>query len=451
MPAPAQTDTQTGLGITRLEPGDAQSVLFEHLNAYTAERQLRRYQSDIWREGSFSIRASGNVALHCDLTLFAPVKAYAWRFCGGGRIFWLASSGPNMGYAINALIDPDTRQMALAPDADLDIALAFARYILAGALPGGATEPCYLLAGHQNFAHFIWNEMSGLLELEGQASAISGVLVSYEPIAPLTELIAFPPGIEVRQIAVSREFGAPVSAHAGVLFSVGAEFVSANTQRRVAAACAGRAGGQILKPACTKRIWLSLRTLYRTAVNELEAFQELIALLSETKAPCQILLDGYSLPSDLEFPFRYYPDYERSLSEQVRERARRLIEMTGPSGVEIIDLTGCNLPAAIAWAATADVYICHHGTQQHKIGWLNATPGMIHVNPHVLRTQPAHWMANQAHGAILPDYLPGDMVEDQETATNTRQHDPYFRDYNFIDPKAAARAMFAFVCGVLGT
>jgi hypothetical protein len=442
MPTAPQTDPVSGVAYIRVEQDDQLLAVFGQLNAFTAGRRLRRYQLDIWQTGRFAITTPEGHAHTCDATLYAPVKAFAWRFNGPTGSFWLSSGGPTQAYEINAIHGPGPL-LQLAPDADLGTALIFARYLAANPPPEAPAQPCRLIAGHENFAHFMWNELPALLELEAEPCGITSVIASFEPILALTQMLRLPAGVAIQPMAVSHAWAHPVSAHPGVLFAAGANLVTRPAQARVHLLCAAHAG-DVTKPPGTRRIWLSLRTLYRTALNELEVFGELIGLLDAHGQRLELLLDGYSLPHDLEFPYRYHAAAQRAQNENVRRCARALIAQAAPKRLRIIDLTGEDLPTAIAWAATADAYICHHGTQQHKIGWLNPVPGMIHANPHILASQPGGWTADQAEGSALPAYVPAALVEDADNP-NGRQENPYFRDYRFTDPKAVAAVMFEFL------
>jgi len=232
------------------------------------------------------------------------------------------------------------------------------------------------------------------------------------------------------------------------LFAAGASLVTAAAQARVIGQCRARAADVPSRQHDVRRVWISLRRLYRCAVNELEVFQELIARLGTAARRYEIILDGYSLPHDLLAPGRYDIAWQREQSDLVGRGAATLINSNRSQNVAIIDLTGADLPTAIAWAATADAYICHHGTQQHKIGWLTPIPGLIHVNPHILASQPWGWTADQAEGAAMPAYVPAALIADCDSG-NERQDNPFFRDYAFKDVGQTAQFMHDFLAEML--
>jgi hypothetical protein len=430
--------------LVQLQEGDSRTRFFDDLNGFVEHRHLRRYQRDIYISGAFTMEdALSGQKIACDTTLLAPHKTFAWRFRFPTREFWLTSSGPNHGYAISAIVNPQSGLIVLAPGADAGIATGFGNYIMANEIARTEQNATALLAGHQNFAHFIWNEMPALLELEAYEPALLSVFTSYEPILPLAELINWPAGVPVRHMAVPDG----ISEHAGVLFAAGSTLVTAATQARVIRHA--KAGRNVALPQHeVRRVWISLRRLYRCAVNELEVFNELIARLGQDARRYEIILDGYSLPHDLLLPGRYDVEWQREQSDLVGRGAAALINSNRSQNVAIIDLTGADLPTAIAWAATADAYICHHGTQQHKIGWLTSIPGLIHVNPHILASQPWGWTAEQAEGAAMPAYVPAALIEDCDSG-NERQDNPFFRDYAFKDVGQTAKFMHDFLAEVL--
>ncbi len=154
------------LGLSQSDD-DPHLALFDRLNAFTRGRQLRRYQRDIWLSGRFTIELPGNrEPRQADGTLLAEVKAYAWRFPGAEGPLWLTSTGPNLGYAISAIINPKDKTIILAPEGDVEITALFARAITGNPSIAGNPSEAILLAGHENFAHFIWNELPALLELD---------------------------------------------------------------------------------------------------------------------------------------------------------------------------------------------------------------------------------------------------------------------------------------------
>ena len=73
---------------------------------------------------------------------------------------------------------------------------------------------------------------------------------------------------------------------------------------------------------------------------------------------------------------------------------------------------GLSLLESIDLSALAQFYFCHHGTVQHKIGWIAGCPGVVHSNRRVLEQSPGAWVEAQAPGTPRPIYIPADYVRD---------------------------------------
>jgi hypothetical protein len=437
-------------GLDRPEAVDLTTLatpLLAELNRFLHPRRLRQYQSAIFDRGDFVIRdpRDGQERV-CDGTLFAPMKAFAWRFPAPNGDLWLISSGPDRGYEIDGVYEPARRCLSLPLGHDSAVAIYLVRHIRAAAgAPRGKGEKARLILGHTNFAHFLWNEMPALMELETRtASGIAGILLAHEPILPFRKLFDWASVSRISPISREALHGHRARLHDGTLFAAGSTRISLAARERVTQRCRN-AGGAVPAPEPgVIRLWLSLRALYRRPVNQIETFVALLQGLSRCGPRFEVLLDGYSLPQDIEVPGRYDIDRERGNRAEVIVMARDLVARCRgwAGGPTLIDITGCGIVESIAYAASAQYYICHHGTQQHKIGWLYAVPGLIHANPSIVATQPAGWVADQSEGALPPAYLPNHFVAEAKTETE-RPGQPYFADYRFNEPKIAAEAMIA--------
>jgi hypothetical protein len=85
----------------------------------------------------------------------------------------------------------------------------------------------------------------------------------------------------------------------------------------------------------------------------------------------------------------------------------------------------------MAAARHADFYICHSGTQQHKIGWLYDVPGIIHTNAYFSNNYSTWWVAQMAMSPIIPAMISHDIVKEYN---GVEIHDDITRrDYVFTD------------------
>ena len=219
--------TEEGASPPGLAGGAA--ALMGRLNGFLQPRRLRRYQSDLFDRGQFAIRDPRDGAERlCDGTICSADKAFAWRFPSEWGELWLTSAGPTHGYEIESVFDPATGRLFLLADRDPRLAHNFARHIqAAGSLPPGSGQAAWLLVGHANFAHFLWNEASALLELETRTtSGIAGVLLSYEPVLPFATLFDWPAAVMRRPVIPGALHGHALGFHVAPIFAVGATRIS---------------------------------------------------------------------------------------------------------------------------------------------------------------------------------------------------------------------------------
>jgi hypothetical protein len=81
------------------------------------------------------------------------------------------------------------------------------------------------------------------------------------------------------------------------------------------------------------------------------------------------------------------------------------------SDVAIYNTVGCSLYESIIWANSIDLYLAHHGTIQHKVGWLANKPGVVHSNTKVLKSS-HHYIENAREKGIKPIYIHPRFVQD---------------------------------------
>jgi hypothetical protein len=79
--------------------------------------------------------------------------------------------------------------------------------------------------------------------------------------------------------------------------------------------------------------------------------------------------------------------------------------------LEVLSLVGLPLLEIALYATIADAYLAHHGSIQHKIGWLGHCHGVVHANRTVLSTpllwEPALRGPGGRYSAGLPRSKPG--------------------------------------------
>lgn len=404
----------------------------ECLNAFVAPERLRRYQADLLRTGRFEWPdpASG-VAMPCSGTLYFGVKAFAWRFASEAGPLWVMTGDPTHGFELAGLLLPDGPLLRFDQYDDRSSADARRQAIadVEGNFAGPAISsalPVRLVVGHENFAHFMWNELPALIEAEPAGQPAAETWGTWEPIAPVERLIHWGP---VHHTSANALLAAPGGFHSAVLFAAGATRMSLAASTRVIEACgpAPRTPGRFV-------VWLSLRLTHRHPLNQLSVFVMLLEALAALPFGIEVILDGYSLPADLDVPGRHHAGLQRRRADEVAAlpaQLRDALSHAAAGRLVITDATRESLPASIALAGRADFYVCHHGTQQHKIGWLTATPGVIHALTGIVRSLPAGWTQHQSEISALPTYVPESLIADEPVPDGV---DPGWANYRFSDP-----------------
>jgi hypothetical protein len=352
---------------------------------------------------------------------------------------WLASGDPSHGFELVGLLLPDGEtflrferfEQTVGPREQL-AAIVQSGGPAAGA-PKGLALPACLLAGHENFAHFMWNELPALIEAEAAVSPRVQICAVWDTIAPLERLVRWRAAKAVKHVNERPLLAAPGYLHPAILFAAGATRMSLATKARLIQAC-GTAPERLPRRFV---VWISLRLTHRHPVNQLEVCILLLRQLAALPFPVEVILDGYSLAADLQLLDRHHIKRERARAEAVVAHAAELRSAVAheiAAKVIVTDATRASLPVSIALAGRADFYFCHHGTQQHKIGWVYPTPGVIHAPPSVVRRQPAHWTQHQSEGSVLPDYVPEPLVAELSEADE--RANPGSLNYRFADPAA---------------
>ena len=263
--------------------------------------------------------------------------------------------------------------------------------------------------------------------MEDTTSAIGATVVRWEPILPFDQLLDWRHGPVQRWSRPT-----PGQLQPGIAFSLGSTRIPASVAARVRAACAGH---DIMPPGRpgAPALWLSLRSMHRRAHNQLDFCRAVLALLDPS---VDVYLDGFSLPDDIDLPGRYDSAQFHAWQREAAALARALIA-DAPLGPRLINATCCTVPQAIALGARMDAYLAPHGTQQHKIGWLHAVPGVVHASPFVAQWDQAAWLADQCEHSLPATYLPPHLTA-TEPGEGALQDDPWYHDYRFVDTGEAA-------------
>jgi hypothetical protein len=159
------------------------------------------------------------------------------------------------------------------------------------------------------------------------------------------------------------------------------------------------------RSAASVVLWVTIRTDSRTWLGQTEGLLNVIDGLA-TEHPClAVIFDGFSLPEGAAA--------DRNAETIAAETAVVSEILQGlPPDVAVKSLVGAPLLEAIAWSEAADFYIAHHGTLQHKIGWLANAPGIVHAGDNLERHIERHAAFTAREAGVPPVYVFGKAARD---------------------------------------
>ncbi len=422
----------------------------DRANRFIAERAIRRYQDEVLRAGSFSVRSpiSGREVQPSGCVVL-PAGQIGYRADDAGEPFWLLVGGPKAGYPLSAAWFP-TRGALLGllpsrerrhPPPPIDrSALVRIEGVWAAASDDQRSRerPPVLVVGHQNFAHHLWNELAGLERWSGRVpcSLVDQLTVVplYEPLGPVEEILPAMAGATV--VRDRHAAGALVGASRSLATRIGSTLVTTDVRDAVIRFAREYTRREVLErfsviEGAAPCFWVTVRPAGRTCDNQWEFLTELIQTIEAEFPDGVVLLDGFSLPADYESG--KYKNLHLSF-ENLAADATRLIDdliqnLNQSNTNRVVNVSGLMLPEAITLAATADYYVAHAGTVQHKIAWLHNTPGYIHSCRAAITPNARRWYARQVEDGILPSVVPSDAIED----TDPSELKPSLkRNYNYV-------------------
>lgn len=285
-------------------------------------------------------------------------------------------------------------------------------------------HPRALRIGHNNFAHFLWNNLPALIHWEEElASLVEDGKVS----------LHYFPGSEgqLRSLGTPEELLPQLAPAMGRTcpwppvnaLRLGSTLVSLQARQRVMASlkCC------LSAPAAAPRLWLGVRhpNRGRAPLNILELFRELAALWPAASGG-DVVVDGYTSETDSTRSKRDRRRKEESdpLVDAIADGAQQ--------GERVLTTRDLSLRQSLALAGSSAFYVCGPGTIQHKIGWVWNKPGVVLIGPgpKADRERRVHWPGLMVEEGLLPEGLPQQLVE---------WDGPDQTEYRVADPALAAR------------
>lgn len=279
-----------------------------------------------------------------------------------------------------------------------------------------------LITGDQNFAHVLWNQLPALVDILGnEAYSDAKVAVTHEPLGPLERLV---PGLTSDRVIRLSPFMLlnEVNRAQAFINTPGSLKIPSEIMERVKLVCTelssprAQAIGNSIDQSNCPTVWISLREHERTAGNQKELVELLIRRIFETYDSINIVLDGFSLPNDIIDNYDYSEEF-RPMAEKTALLAENIIEniqaMVPPvESKKIYNTCGMSVSDSLFLSMKANFYFCHHGTVQHKVGWLANCYGMVHSNTEVIDSKPEQWAASMIEGGVVPVYVKRAFVQD---------------------------------------
>lgn len=270
----------------------------------------------------------------------------------------------------------------------------------------------------RHFAHHLWNELSGI------KYCIDNNLLPYVNIftvfnEPLGKIESIFPQInknKLKKLNIDNEndFIIEILKNRYFVFRLGFNYIDNELANRVIITSQNTIPKSLkqkmssIKKNCSPIIWFSLRTDCRTWLSQENHIIHIIHKISKDYASSCILFDGFSLPlncTDHEYLFDLKKQIKRQ-SDSVNYIQKRL-----PRNVTSFNLVGININESISWSQIIDAYVCHHGSIQHKVGWIANKKGIIHTNQISAQNELNHPTFWARENAVPPRVLCGTDVD----------------------------------------
>ena len=435
------------------------------LNAFVETGRLREYQSRLLNCGEVVLPSpySGRPVAAWSSVLVRDRIGY---WFGEETPFWLFTGALQDGYP---LLDLVTRGEVI--DCDSDVPRRFQRYqpltsaetAMLASVEKRSPQIAHdqhitatLLIGHPNFAHHMWNELSGLEQWLNTASAEQiekvRVVASAEPLGALTDI--FPSLLSAEFNRTARfdfSAGSPV---APALVRAGSRIVTHRMRAKICGLSTGRKHSAAVDDVVAAikgawpRVWISVRLDSRTPDNQEEFLLEVLRGIFVSYPNAAVVFDGFSFPENFFADTRMVALREAFVARNSRTAefiallSRQAAKEIGQDiASRIFSVSGLTLLEAISIGGHCDYYVCHPGTLQHKIAWLWNIPGFIHGNG--LGPSQQNWYQAQVEEGRRPDVLPPEFsVVSSPPGQGMRAVARNF-NYRIVNARGAAEAVLA--------
>lgn len=412
----------------------------------------RQYQRDLIRCGFFTVTSPANgMPIASGDSIILPDRTVFYRFPECHELL-IGAANLGKGYPLTAVILLNIRLLIQIGESTWGVqkrhALAVEKILRNPEwYPPRPADQIQLFTGDTSYAHHAWNQLTALESmLQEKSSRFTSIPVfaTFQPLGPLNEL--FPEWLAKPVAREAASIPAICNRPGRVSVNPGGFLLTASVRERVRALAFRhcpeerlRQYRQLLQQHAPV-FWISIRTRNRTATNQRLVIIALCRRFLGQYPHGAIILDGHSYPDDLFTNPSYHLSEMQTCMEQDLAEVDVILDRLRAdgfplSGQLIVPAAGLHIYESIVLAHAAQFYFCHHGTVQHKIGWLTRTPGVVHSNRRTLDIRPAQWVANQSEGVPVPIYIPASLVDDEQEKIPEDEtvKSRFFEHYRFID------------------
>lgn len=279
-----------------------------------------------------------------------------------------------------------------------------------------------LICGHKNFAHFIWNELPTIdNSIFGQRDIERCIM--WDPF----NIHSTPPYsgklIPVKSVDAIRGW------NSSLVFIGTSTFLFDSVRSRMLRSIIDE------KKPEARKLYITVRpqSVSKYLVNQVDFLSSLIRAFLEKYEDMKFVLDGFSMPDDLERSIYKSPIRSR-FAERVKQSnliIDEIIHAVPQAENNIRNITGMCLTAALEIISSCSYYVCHAGTQQHKIGWLFPRGGFLHSNSRGTSDHAIKWLAGKTECAIAPSRPAPEHVEDVSSLHDDINESPGAENSNY--------------------
>ncbi len=393
----------------------------EHVNASDSTSSMRAYQLQLLQTGTLDWLGSRRRAVAVPLS--ANVVGDVLIATYDNDVPHLLTGQVSTGWAINRVAIGDVVYWASGEHAgerasELTVAVGTGlAHRLATVGSPRSDGPRSVRLGTTSVWNDLWNQLPAVVNAERVLSDLVGtgeVTVGLHPagraqwnsLGQLDELLPMLAPVASRGMR-------PVATVGTV--PVGSVCLSRQVRQRVRSSLAS----EPVPPASGPRLWLGVSgdDAPRNSVDMLA----LLAASWHTATGGDVVIDAFT-PDEGERA-QWWRAAEIESADAFRADVARTIHVT-MSAVPIHTTSGLSLRSALAWARTADYYVCTPGAMVQKVSWLWDVPGSMVIGPRQHREAIAAWFATQVEGGIAAVPIPVEVVSDGNRAL-ANDSEPY--------------------------